>query len=122
MNRLDAPEQEFGVQRSTLNVQTLNVESMAGRELFLLSPYRVPAQHSLMLGNEDVLAFLNGFAALWHPAVLHGATVLPTVASPYDHETPTAGHLYAVPDSPPVSLPDDWEERVLQAGAVTFRA
>lgn len=95
---------------------------MLARALYLLSPYQVPAQHSLMLGNEDVLAFLNGHAALWHPAALLGSAGLPSVASPYDHEMPSEGALYALPDSPPVSLPDDWEDRVRQAGAISFQA
>ena len=33
---------------------------MNPHELILLSPYRVPGQSSLMIGNEDVGAFLNG--------------------------------------------------------------
>ncbi len=92
------------------------------RELILLSPYRLPAQNTLMLSNEDVAAFLNGYTALWHPAAVLGAASAPCVASPYDHEQPTAGHVYAVPDSPPLVLPDDWEQRVRDAGAVSFKA
>jgi hypothetical protein len=95
---------------------------MSPRELLLLSPYRLPAQHSLMLSNEESAAFLNGYAALWHPAALCGAAVPPSVASPYDHEMPAAGNLYAVPESPPLILPDDWDERVRTAGAAAFRA
>ena len=66
-------------------------------ELILLSPYRLPAQNSLMLGNEDAAAFLNGYTALWHPAALHGASAPPRVGSPYDYEQPSPGHVYAVP-------------------------
>jgi hypothetical protein len=95
---------------------------MNPRALYLLSPYRLPAQHSLMLSNEDVAAFLNGYAALWHPAALEGAGGPPSVASPYDHEVPVAGHIYAVPESPPLVLPDDWDQRVREAGAVAFRS
>src|SRR5262249_50271969 len=46
----------------------------------------------------------------------------PRVASPYDHEQPTAGHLYAIPNSPPLLLPDDWDQRVREAGAAAFRS
>ncbi len=92
------------------------------RELILLSPYRLPTQHTLMLGAEDVAIFLNGCLALWHPAALRGAAAPPRINSPYDHEQPTAGHVYAVPESPPLFLPDDWEERVKAAGAVSFQA
>src|SRR5262249_21927370 len=91
------------------------------RELILLSPYRLPGSNPLMLSQEDVGAFLHGYLALWHPAALVGAAGPPRVGSPYDHEQPTAGHVYAVPESPPLLLPDDWDERVHQAGATAFR-
>jgi hypothetical protein len=95
---------------------------MSTRELILLSPYQVPTQSTLYLGDDDVAVFLNGHAALWHPAALAGASGLPRAASPYDHEQPTAGHLYAVPEHPPLMLPDDWDQRVRDAGALTFKA
>src|SRR5262249_46964202 len=41
---------------------------------------------------------------------------------PYDHEQPLAGHVYALPENPPPVLPDDWDERVRDAGALVFRA
>ncbi|HEX5272980.1 MAG TPA: hypothetical protein VFW33_20930, partial [Gemmataceae bacterium] len=75
---------------------------MNPHELILLSPYRVPGQSSLMIANEDVGAFLNGSAALWHPAFAFGAAAPPKVGSPYDYEQPSANHVYAVPDSPPL--------------------
>jgi hypothetical protein len=92
------------------------------RELILLSPYRLPTQNTLYLGDEEVAAFLNGYAALWHPAVLAGAAGPPRIGSPYDFEEPVAGHIYAVPDNPPLSLPSDWEDRALAAGARVVRA
>ncbi|HEY7313536.1 MAG TPA: hypothetical protein VH643_29565 [Gemmataceae bacterium] len=95
---------------------------MNARELILLSPYRPPTQNTLYLGDEEVAAFLNGYTALWHPAALAGASAPPRLGSPYDYETPTAGHVYAVPDNPPLILPDDWDERVRAAGAVSFRS
>ena len=75
-----------------------------------------------MVGNEDVGAFFNGYLALWHPAVALGAAGPPRIASPYDHEQPSRGLVYAVPDSPPLFLPEDWEQRVEAAGALSFRA
>src|SRR5262249_5594945 len=94
----------------------------ATRELILLTPFRLPAQSALYLGNEDVACFLNGYIALWHPALLLLAGGPPRISSPYDHEQPTAGHVYAVPQNPPLILPDDWDDRVRQAGAIAFRA
>src|SRR5205085_3937885 len=96
--------------------------SMTARELILLSPYHLPAQNPLMLAGEDSAAFLNGFSALWHPAALACAMAPPRVGSPYDYEQPAAGHGYAVPESPPLILPDDWEQRVRDAGAIAFQA
>src|ERR1700731_673458 len=95
---------------------------MPTRELFLLSPYTVPGQNPFMLNDEDTAAFLNGYTALWPPAVLHLADGPPRVASPYDHEQPVRGNVYAVPETPPLVLPDDWDERVRDAGAVVFRS
>src|SRR6516165_4976487 len=94
---------------------------MSAPELFLLTPYRLPTQNTLYLGDDEVAAFLNGYSALWHPAALAGAAAPPRVGSPYDFEQPTAGHLYAVPDNPPLMLPDDWEQRVAEAGSLAFR-
>ncbi|HEV3079768.1 MAG TPA: hypothetical protein VGY66_08310 [Gemmataceae bacterium] len=95
---------------------------MSARELLLLSPYRVPAQNALMLGDADCACFLNGITALWHPAAVLGASGPPRVASPYDHEQPTRGHIYALPETPPLVLPDEWEQRVREAGAIAFHA
>ena len=95
---------------------------MSARELILLSPYRLPTQSTLYLGDDDVAAFLHGFGALWHPAALAGAASAPRLASPYDHEQPQPGHLYAVPASPYTQLPEDWNERVRAAGARAFRS
>ncbi len=97
-------------------------DTMNPRELILLSPYKLPAQDSLMLANEDVACLLNGYIALWHPAAIVGASGPPRIASPYDHEQPTTGQLFAVPESPPLILPDDWDQRVLDAGAAAFRS
>jgi hypothetical protein len=95
---------------------------MTPRELILLSPYRLPAQHPLTLANEDMAAWLNGYSALWHPVALWRATSPPRVESSYDHETPRPGHVYVVPESPPSLLPDDWPEKVHAAGAFTCKS
>ena len=95
---------------------------MNARELVLLSPYRLPAQHPLTLANDDMAAWLNGNLALWHPAALRRASAPPRVESAYDHENPRPGHIYAVPESPPSLLPDDWEQRLRAAGAIAFKA
>jgi hypothetical protein len=95
---------------------------MNSRELLLLSPYRMPGQNPLMLAHDDMAGFLNGYAALWHPAALRGAKEPPRVASPYDHEQPGQDILFAVPETPPLILPDDWDERVTAAGAIAFRS
>jgi hypothetical protein len=95
---------------------------MDSRELILLSPYRLPTQNTLVLSNHDAAAFLNGYVALWHPAALADAAQPPVVASPYDYEQPKPGQLFAIPESPPLVLPDDWDQRVLDAGAIAFRS
>src|SRR5262245_49293506 len=92
------------------------------RQHFLLSPYRLPTTHQVQLGQDEMAAWLNGYAALWHPALVLGADKPPAVDSPYDHEQPVAGRAYVRPESPPLFLPDDWEERVRAAGAVKFLA
>ena len=88
---------------------------MNARELVLLSPYRLPAQHPLTLANDDMAAWLNGYSALWHPAALWGASGPPAVEATYDHEQPQPNRVYAAPDHPPLLLPDDWHARVKAA-------
>jgi hypothetical protein len=104
---------------------------MNARELILLSPYRLPTESTLYLGDEEVAAFLHGYSVLWHPAALACAisaeaetekSGIPKLASPYDYEEPSPHHLYAIPDEPPLMLPDDWEERAREAGALVIHA
>jgi hypothetical protein len=90
-------------------------------ELILLSPYRFPAQSALTLANEDMASWLNALTALWHPAVLWQAKGPPRCETPYDHEQPRPNTVYAIPESPPSYLPDDWDRRVQEAGSVAFR-
>src|SRR6476659_3171847 len=98
------------------NVPHVNTPFWMSRELILLSPYKPPTQHPLILNNEDVAIYLNGYVALWHPMALVGAAMPPKVGSPYDYEQPREGQVFALPVSPPLYLPDDWEERVQKAG------
>src|SRR5581483_7668400 len=95
---------------------------MGAHELILLSPYRYPGQSPLTLADEDMACWLNGFSALWHPAVLWQAKAPPRVEAAYDYEQPQAGQVFVLPESPPLFLPDDWEDRVKAAGAVSFKA
>lgn len=92
------------------------------RELYLLNPYRLPTHHTLMLAPEDAAVLLNGYLSLWHPEALRGAVKPPEIASAYDHEQPQPGRIYAVSESPPLFLPENWEDVVRQAGAVCFPA
>src|SRR5262249_40904568 len=101
-------------------IHTSNI--MNARHLILLSPYRLPTETALYLGDEEVSAFLNAYSALWHPAALAGAEGPPQFANPYDHEQPQEATLYAVPDNPPPMLPEDWRQRVRELGGVVFRA
>jgi hypothetical protein len=94
----------------------------APHELILLSPYRFPAQSALTLANEDMAAWLNGMTALWHPSVLWQAKGPPRCDTPYDHEQARSGCIYALPESPPSYLPDDFDRRVRDAGSIVFRA
>ena len=95
---------------------------MTTRELILLSHNRLPAQNTLMIGDAEAAAFLNGFTVLWHPAAVLDANAPPHIGSPYDHEQPTAGHVYAVIENPTTTLPDDWTGRVRDSKAVAFSA
>src|SRR5437667_5770862 len=96
---------------------------MNPRHPTLLSTYRLPTDSTLYLGDEEVAAFLNGLAALWHPAALALATHLPHPSPPHDHEEPAGDGLFAVPDNPPPEgLPDDWAGKAKAAGAVVFAA
>jgi len=90
------------------------------RPLHLLSPYRLPTSYPLQMGADEVAAWLNGYAALWHPAALAGSAAVPTTSNTYDHDTPLPGAVYCVPQGPHLYQPDDWRDRVRAAGAVAF--
>lgn len=95
---------------------------MSDRQRLLLSPYRLPTHHQVYLNEDEMAAWLNGYAVLWHPAVLLGGERPPKVDSAYDHEQPTPGRAYVLPDSPPQFLPDDWADRVRATGALKLPA
>src|SRR5262245_4547817 len=95
---------------------------MSERASFLLSPYRLPTTHQVLL-NEDAMApGLNGAIVLWHPALLLDAKAPPQIASPYDHELPDANQIFGIPESPPLFQPEDWPDRVRGAGAIRLTA
>ena len=93
---------------------------MTDRQLHLLSPYRLPTSYPLQLAADETAAWLNGYAALWHPAALAGAGQPPQVANSYDHDTPGTGFVYAVPQGPHLYQPDDWADRAKAATAAVF--
>jgi hypothetical protein len=91
-------------------------------ELILLSPYRYPGQYALTLADEDMASWLNAYTTLWHPGLLFGAKEPPRVEQPYDHENPKPGCVYVLPETPTVYLPDDWQNRVKDAGSIAYTA
>jgi hypothetical protein len=95
---------------------------MSAPALFLLSPYRMPGQNTQFIGNDEAACFLNGYIVLWHPAALLGTSGPPQIASSYDYEEPQSNHVYALPEAPPLILPDDWDSRVASVGAASFKA
>lgn len=95
---------------------------MKTHDLVLLSPYKFPAQYAMTLSDEDMASWLNGYTALWHPAVLWQASGPPRCETTYDHETPKPGMIYALPETPPSYFSDDWDQRVKQAGSIVFKA
>src|SRR5439155_584400 len=96
---------------------------MTDRQLHLLSPYRLPTSYPLQLAADETAAWLNGYAALWHPAALAGAAQPPQPSNSYDHDTPGTGFVYAVPQGPHLYQPDDWADRArappLRLGVLT---
>ncbi len=95
---------------------------MTDRHAFLLSPYRPPTSYAVTLNTAETAAWLNGYVALWHPAVLGVIAGPPQPASVYDHDTPGEGFVFAMPEGPTVYQADDWRQRVRDAKAVCFTA
>src|SRR5262245_4237332 len=93
---------------------------MPDRQLRRLSASRMPTSYPLQLAADEVAAWLTGYAALWHPAALVGASQPPQASVSYDHDTPTPGFIYCTPRGPHLFQPDDWRDRVLHAPAIAF--
>lgn len=95
---------------------------MSDRQLHLLSAARLPSSYPLQLAADEVAAWLNGYAALWHPAALAGASQPPQASVSYDHDLPKTGYIYCTPRGPHLFQPEDWRERVAGVGAVVFES
>jgi hypothetical protein len=91
-------------------------------EAFLLSPYKPPTSYPVSLSADESGAWLAGYFALWHPAVLLRLDRPPQSASSYDHDQPAEGFIYAVPSGPHLYQPEDWPHRVKEANAYSFAA
>lgn len=91
-------------------------------DAFLLSPYRPPTSYPVSLNSDEASAWLNGYFALWHPAVVVRIGKPPSSASSYDHDQPSENAIYALAEGPHLYQPDDWPQRILDANAVSFRA
>ncbi len=88
----------------------------------MLSPYRMPGHHALMLGAADSTAWLLAWRLLWHPCLLRQADQLPIIADAADHVVPQAETLYVLPESPTPYVPENWPELVRQNGAIAVYA
>ncbi len=95
---------------------------MIERQLHLLSASRMPTSYPLQLSADEVAAWLNGYAALWHPAALAEAVQPPQASVSYDHDNPMTGFIYCTPRGPHLFQPDDWRERILRVSAIAFDA
>jgi hypothetical protein len=95
---------------------------MSDRQLHLLSASRMPTSYPLQLAAAEVAAWLNGYAALWHPAALVGAVVAPQASVSYDHDTPRPGAVYCTPRGPHLFQPDDWRTRAELAPSFVFES
>ncbi len=95
---------------------------MSDRQLHLLSASRMPTSYPLQLAADETAAWLNGYAALWHPAALAGASLAPQPSVSYDHDSPRTGAIYCTPRGPHLFQPDDWRIRVETVGAYVFES
>lgn len=78
----------------------------------------MPTSYPLQLAADEVAAWLNGYAALWHPAALLDASIPPQMSVSYDHDNPGPGFLYCTPRGPHLFQPDDWRDRAQRAAAI----
>src|SRR5262249_45825701 len=87
---------------------------MSARRLILLSPYRLPTHDTLALPDAEAAAFLNGYAAPWHPAALH-LCLPPPRPEPSPEEAPPEAEnedlfdtdYSAPPEDEPEERPDE---------------
>lgn len=95
---------------------------MSQRELLLISPHRFPTRQPGELPAEEMAAFLNGYLSLWHPTVLQGTGEPPKIVDVGAAHSLHEGQLLVVPAQPGSYLPEDWTDRVKQAGARCYSA
>lgn len=95
---------------------------MTDRQLHLLSASRMPTSYPLQLSADEVAAWLNGYAAMWHPAALAETGQPPQASVSYDHDNPKTGYIYCTPRGGHLFQPDDWRDRVERVSAVVFEA
>ena len=82
----------------------------------------MPTSYPLQISADEVAAWLNGYAALWHPAALAEAVQPPQASVSYDHDNPSTGFIYCTPRGPHLFQPDDWRDRVERVSAIVFEA
>ncbi len=117
------PTYESKIQKSGADLLIItDTNSSMKRELYLLSPHTYPGQNPTQLSDEEMLAWMNAYTALWHPAVIWGSSGPPKVDPPHDHEEPEAQNVYAVPGFPPNTMPEGWADKVKEVGGVAVRA
>src|SRR3954467_3348242 len=92
------------------------------RQLHLLSSYRLATSYPLQQTADEVAAWLNGYVALGPPAALAGAAQPPQASNTYDHDMPRTGFVYGVPEGPHLFQPDNWNDRVVEAKSIVFKA
>ena len=71
--------------------------------------------------EEDAEQLLAAWSALWHPALLADARVLPKWLPAYGSPPESSGHLVVVPDCCETSMADDWFTQAETAGACVVR-
>ena len=91
-------------------------------DAFLLSPYRPPTSYPVSLDPLEAETWLSSWFTLWHPAVLDRLAHPPTASTIYEHDPPTSGCVYALPNGPSDNHPEDWQHRAIEANCIVFDA
>jgi hypothetical protein len=94
--------------------------SESRRQLILLSSFRPSSKYRQTIDQEEAAAFLHGYFALWHPAVIVRSSGPPVIGSHYEYDQPQPNHLFALPEIPSNYQPGDWEVRTKDAGSLIF--